>query len=164
MSRLRAAAAAAFAVALVAVLAGCTPTVALDPATHANDPACAAVTVALPDTVAGLKQDYTDAQATGAWGDPVAVQLRCGVTPLGPTDKPCVTIASGPDSVDWVLMNDPESDVLSYITFGRTPAVEVTIKHGKGGVSDANVLPDLAEAVASVPRSNLKCVAASDAP
>ncbi|MCL2794373.1 MAG: DUF3515 domain-containing protein [Microbacteriaceae bacterium] len=162
MSRFRVALAAACAGALVAVLAGCTPTVALSPAPHANDPRCAAVTVTLPDTVAGLKRDYTNAQATGAWGNPVAVQLACGVPPLGPTTKPCVTVTSGQDSVDWVLMNDPDAAVLTYITFGRTPAVEVTIKHGAGGVSDANVLPDLAQAVASVPRSALKCIAAGD--
>lgn len=165
MSRLRVAVAALAAASVVTVLAGCTPTVAMDPAPHANDPKCASVTVTLPDTVAGQKRDETDAQATGAWGDPVTVQLRCGVTPLGPTTKPCVTVASGQDSVDWVLVNDPDSPVLSYVTYGRTPVVEVTIKHGSGGVSDANVLPDLAQAVASIPQSaSHKCIASSDAP
>jgi hypothetical protein len=165
MSRLRVAAAALAAMALAALLAGCTPTVAMDPAAHANDPRCAAVTVVLPDTVAGQAQDYTDAQATGAWGDPVKVQLRCGVTPLGPTTKPCVTVASGQDSVDWVLTNDPDSSVLTYVTYGRTPAVEVTIKHGAGGVSDASVLPDLAQAVASIPQSKVhKCYSESNTP
>lgn len=163
MSRLRVAAAALAAVALATLLAGCTPTVAMTAAPHANDAKCASVTVELPDSVAGQKQDYTNAQATGAWGDPVKVQLRCGVAPLGPTTKPCVTVASGQDSVDWVLTNDPDASVLTYVTFGRTPAVEVTIQHGKGGVSDASVLPDLAQAVASIPQSKTqKCVAADD--
>lgn len=163
MSRLRVAAAALVAVAFATLLAGCTPTVAMTPAAHANDPKCAAVTVELPDSIAGQKQDYTNAQATGAWGDPVTVQLRCGVTPLGPTTKPCVTVASGQDSVDWVLTNDPDSSVLTYVTYGRTPAVEVTIKHGAGGVSDANVLPDLAQAVASIPQSSIhKCLSTGD--
>jgi hypothetical protein len=163
MSRLRVAAAALAAVALATLLAGCTPTVAMQAAPHANDPKCAAVTVELPDEVARQKQDYTDAQATGAWGDPVKVQLRCGVAPLGPTTKPCVTVASGRDAVDWVLTNDPDDKVLSYVTFGRTPAVEVTIKHGAGGVSDANVLPDLAQAVAGIPQSKTrKCISADD--
>ncbi|HEY0248724.1 MAG TPA: DUF3515 family protein [Gryllotalpicola sp.] len=165
MSRLRSALAALAAAALVAVLAGCTPTVAMSPATHANDPKCASVTVVLPDTVAGQHEDYTNAQATGAWGNPVRVQLRCGVTPLGPTTKPCVTVSSGQDAVDWVLVNDPDDKVLSYVTYGRTPAVEVTIDHGAGGVSDANVLPDLAQAVASIPQStHHKCIATNAAP
>jgi hypothetical protein len=164
MSRLRVAAAALAAVALATLLAGCTPTVAMEPAAHANDPKCAAVTVQLPDEVAGQKQDHTNAQATGAWGDPVKVQLRCGVTPLGPTTKPCVTVASGRDSVDWVLTNNPDDKVLTYVTFGRTPAIEVTIKHGAGGVSDANVLPDLAQAVAGIKQSTTrKCISAEDA-
>jgi hypothetical protein len=163
MSRLRVAAAALAAAAFAALLAGCTPTVAMEPAAHANDVKCADVTVMLPDEVGGQKQDYTDAQATGAWGDPVTVQLRCGVTPLGPTTKPCVTVGSGQDAVDWVLTNDPDSSVLTYVTYGRTPAIEVTIKHGSGGVSDANVLPDLAQAVARIPQSQQhKCVAADD--
>lgn len=136
----------------------------MSPAAHANDPKCASVTVLLPDTVAGKKRDQTNAQATGAWGNPVVVQLRCGVTPLGPTTQPCVTVTSGQDSVDWVLTNDPDSDVLTYVTYGRTPAVEVTIQHGKGGVSDANVLPDLAQAVAAIPQSKVhKCDAQGDA-
>ncbi|GAA4157003.1 hypothetical protein GCM10022286_08100 [Gryllotalpicola daejeonensis] len=164
MSRLRVAAAAIAAVAFATLLAGCTPTVAMNAAPHANDPKCASVTVALPDEVAHEHKDYTNAQATGAWGDPVAVQLRCGVAPLGPTTKPCVTVASGRDSVDWVLTNDPASKVLTYVTYGRTPAVEVTIQHGKGGVSDANVLPDLAQAVSSIPQSKVhKCDASGDA-
>ncbi|GAA4178519.1 DUF3515 family protein [Gryllotalpicola koreensis] len=163
MSRLRVAAAALAAAAFASLLAGCTPTVAMDAAPHANDPKCASVTVVLPDSVAGQKEDYTDAQATGAWGNPVKVQLRCGVAPLGPTTKPCITVASGQDSVDWVLTNDPDDKVLTYVTYGRTPAVEVTIQHGTGGVSDANVLPDLAQAVASIPQSKAhKCVAADD--
>jgi len=165
MSRLRVAAATLAAVAFATLLAGCTPTVAMESAPHANDAACASVTVELPAEVAGQKQDYTDAQATGAWGDPVTVQLRCGVAPLGPTTKPCVTVASGQDSVDWVLTNDPDNTVLTYVTYGRTPAVEVTIKHGSGGVSDANVLPDLAQAVARIPQSTKhKCISQSDAP
>jgi hypothetical protein len=165
MSRFRLPLAALAAAALVTVLAGCTPTVAMSPAKDANDPKCADVSVRLPDTVAGQKQDYTDAQATGAWGDPVKVQLRCGVTPLGPTTKPCISVGTGDEKIDWVLTNDPDADVLTYVTYGRTPAVEVTIQHGKGGVSDANVLPDLASAVAQIPQSAThKCVGAGDAP
>ena len=164
MSRLRVAAAAVAAIAFAALLAGCTPTVALNAAPHANNPKCASVTVILPDTVAGQSKDYTNAQATGAWGNPVKVQLRCGVTPLGPTTKPCITVGTGQDAVDWVLTNDPDDKVLTYVTFGRSPAAEVTIQHGEGGVSDANVLPDLGQAIAQLPRTNLKCIAASDAP
>lgn len=147
--------------ALAASLAACTPSVALKSAAHANDPACAAVEVRLPDTIAGHKRDNTNAQSTAAWGSPVVAQLSCGVAPLGPTTKPCVTIKTDSGAVDWVLENDPEDITLQYITFGRTPAVTVSIK----GVVDADVLNGLAQAVQQLPVDrSLKCVGASDAP
>ena len=130
------------------MLAGCAPTVALDPAPAANSPRCADITVHLPDTVAGKAQRETNAQATGAWGDPVVVLLRCGVTPIGPTTKPCITV----NGIDWVLENDPAATALRYITFGRVPATEVVIQHGKGGVTDASVLPALADAIGTIPQ------------
>ena len=72
-------------------LTGCTSTVSLEPAPDANDPACAEVTVRLPDDLAGQSRRWTDAQATGAWGEPAAVLLTCGVEPPGPTTLPCQT-------------------------------------------------------------------------
>lgn len=148
---------------LIGALTACAPTVAMKPAADANDPRCADVTVRLPDTVAGNAKRNTDAQATGAWGDPAVVLLRCGVQPIGPTTKPCVAITSGDTTIDWVLENDPKDSVLRYITFGRTPATEVAIQHGAHGVSDADVLPAFSQAIASVPQTR-KCLATSDTP
>jgi Protein of unknown function (DUF3515). len=148
---------AALALAVVACLTACAPTVAMTPAADANNPKCADVTVRLPDTVAGKAKRTTDAQATGAWGDPAVVLLRCGVAPIGPTTKPCIAVKSGDTTVNWVLENDPSSSVLRYITFGRTPATEVVIQHGSHGVSDADVLPALNQAIASIPQGKLKC-------
>lgn len=137
----------------------------MSPAPAANDPRCAAVIVRLPDSVAGQSRDDTDAQATGAWGNPVRVQLTCGLAPIGPTTDPCVTATSGTTSVDWVLESDPSARVLSYITYGRTPAVRVTIAHAEGGVSDADVLNELVPAVAAIPAdASQRCVGATDAP
>ena len=113
----------------------------------------------LPDTVAGKAIRETNAQATGAWGDPAVVLLRCGVPPIGPTTKPCINV----NGIDWVLENNPADQSLRYITFGRVPATEVVIAHGKGGVTDAAVLPDLADAISNVPQQhNEKCLSASD--
>lgn len=141
------------------LLAACVPTVAMKPAADANNPKCADVIVHLPDSLAGKAKRETNAQATSAWGDPAVVLLRCGVAPLGPTTKPCITV----NGVDWVLENDPASASLRYITFGREPATEVVIAHGKGGVPDASVLPALADAIGEIPQQNgQKCVGASD--
>jgi hypothetical protein len=141
------------------LLTACAPAVALKPAADANDPRCADVIVHLPDSIAGKAKRETNAQATGAWGDPAVVLLRCGVPPIGPTTKPCITV----NDIDWVLENDPASPSLRYITFGRTPATEVVIAHGKNGVADASVLPALADAIGAIPQQkNEKCRGTSD--
>ena len=71
-------------------LAGCATSVPMEPAEGANDPACADVIVRLPDTVSDLERRSTNAQSTGAWGDPVGVELRCGTPTSGPTTKPLI--------------------------------------------------------------------------
>jgi hypothetical protein len=141
------------------LLTGCAPTVAMQPAAGADDPRCADVIVHLPDSVAGKAQRETNAQATSAWGDPAVVLLRCGVAPLGPTTKPCITV----NGIDWVLENDPADASLRYITFGRVPATEVVIAHGKNGVPDASVLPALADAIGEIPQqTGQKCIGTGD--
>jgi len=137
-------------------LAGCAPTVSLDPAADSNSPGCAEISVRLPDTVADKAERQTDAQATGAWGDPTAVILRCGVPPIGATTKPCVNV----NGVDWVLMTDPAAKTIVYQTFGRTPATEVIIDH-VSGVSDSSVLPEFASAVSTVKQTQ-KCLSTLD--
>jgi hypothetical protein len=139
-------------------LTGCAPTVSLDPASGANDPGCAEISVRLPDSVADKDRRQTDAQATGAWGDPAAVLLRCGVPPIGPTTKPCVNV----NGIDWVLMSDPAAKQVVYQTFGRTPATEVIIDH-VSGASDAAVLPEFASAIGTLKQTQ-KCLSTLDAP
>ena len=81
-------------------LAGCSAVVALTPAEDAKNTACAEVVVRLPDLVAGLDIRKTNAQGTGAWGEPTAVFLRCGVAVPEPTATlPCGTI----EDVDWLI-------------------------------------------------------------
>lgn len=138
------------------LLAGCAPTVSLEPASGADDPGCAEISVRLPDTVADKDKRQTDAQATGAWGDPAAVILRCGVPSIGATTKPCINV----NGVDWVLMTDPAAKSIVYQTFGRTPATEVIIDH-VSGVSDSSVLPEFASAVSTVKQTQ-KCLSTLD--
>ena len=102
------------------LLAGCTPIVALDPADDAENPACAAVIVQLPDTVDDLASRETDAQGTAAWGDPATVRLYCGVPTPDPTSLlRCYTIGG----VDW-LIDDSDDPNAFAVTYGRTPAVQ----------------------------------------
>lgn len=142
------------ATAAVTLLAGCAPTVALTPAADAGSPRCADVTVRLPDAVAGLAKRETDAQATGAWGSPASVLLRCGVADPGPTTLPCVSALG----IDWVI-DDSNQKAVSYVTFGRDPAIEVVLDHTK--VSDSTVLADLQPAISTIPQTR-KCLDVSD--
>jgi len=122
-------------------LTGCSTTVDMEPAKGANDPACAEVSVRLPDSVDGQSRIWTDAQATGAWGnDGSAILLRCGVTPPGPTEAKCISLGG----VDWVV-DETQAPKYLVTTYGREPAVEVFIDNE--AVSSNEVLTQLGERV-----------------
>lgn len=135
-------------------VAGCSSTVSMTPAKGANDPACAAVTVRLPDSVDGQQRRWTDAQATGAWSDPdtakTTVLLTCGVDVPGPSTLPCQT-AGG---VDW-LIDDSEAPNYRFTTFGREPALEVYLDYDL--VSGRTVLDKLSQAVQQLPPTGSEC-------
>jgi len=144
--------AAIVAVLTVGVLTGCAPAVALEPADDAANPACAEVSVRLPDTVAELPRRLTNAQATGAWGEPTGVILRCGVPVPAPTATlPCVTV----DGVDW-LRDGTDDPNFVFTTYGRNPAIEVIIDSAV--VSGFSALNDLARAVSQLPIEG-ECIA-----
>ncbi|MCU1475254.1 DUF3515 domain-containing protein [Amnibacterium sp.] len=141
-------------------LAGCTPSISVTPAPAATDTGCAALIVRLPETIGAFGKRETDSQGTAAWGDPEAVQLRCGVTPPGPTTDPCYT-ASG---VDWILANTGSGSNAREVitTFGRTPATQVVVDPKKASVND--VLPTISDAVvAAIPTVTRHCTTASQA-
>ncbi|RLK49372.1 DUF3515 family protein [Microbacterium telephonicum] len=131
-------------------LTACSSTVSMKPAADANDPACAAVTTALPDSVDGQTRRWTDAQATGAWGDPSTVLLTCGVTEPGPTELVCQSV----DNVDWII-DDSEAPNYRFTTYGRSPAVEVYLDYDD--VSARAVLSDLGRAVGTLPTTGAVC-------
>ena len=135
----------AFTAALLAAgtLTACTPIISLEAAADSNNPACAEVSVRLPATVANEAKRSTDAQATGAWGNPTAVILRCGLEPVEVSTLPCVT-ASG---VDW-LVDESAKPSYRFITFGRNPATEVIVDSNK--VAGVSVLDELSSAIQSI--------------
>lgn len=128
----------------------------MQPAPDANDPACAEVTSRLPGSLAGESRRWTDAQATGAWGDPASVLLTCGVEPIGPTTLPCQTV----NGVDWVI-DESEAPRYRVTSFGRVPAVEVYLDNDV--VSSADVLDALSLLVARLPADGATCLAREDA-
>ena len=119
---------------------GCAPTLNLEPGPDANNPGCAEVVVRLPTQLGELPLRNTNAQATGAWGEPASVILRCGIEPVEVSALPCVTVAD----VDW-LVDDSAAPSFRFVTFGRTPATEVIVDSGKA--SGITALEELADAV-----------------
>lgn len=139
----------AVATALVMTLSGCAATVNLEAAPLANDPACAEITVRLPDVIGDQKKRQTNAQATGAWGEPSTVILRCGLEPVNLSSLTCVTASD----VDW-LVDDSKSPSYRFITFGRTPATEVIVD--STAVAGVTALDTLAQAIKNIP-ANKTC-------
>jgi len=127
---------------LVSQIAGCARVVPLEPGPAANSLDCANLMVRLPSEILGQSRRAVNAQSTAAWGNPVSIIVRCGVTSPGPSALPCVTI----DGVDW-LRDDREEPNFVFTTFGRSPATEVIIDSQNS--SGFGALSALASAIAS---------------
>jgi hypothetical protein len=143
------------------LLAGCAPTVALHPAPpHANDPHCADVIVRLPDQLTGasgqLQRRDTDAQSTAAWGDPTSVVLSCGVRVPGATTLPCFFYD---DTIYWLREKDDAAKVWHFTTFGRNPAVELTVSTK---VSPGPILDQLNQEIDFLPKNGHVCSSTDD--
>jgi hypothetical protein len=128
---------------VVSALTACTPVINLDAAPDANNPACAEVSVRLPDVVGDQARRSTNAQATAAWGNPSAVILRCGLPEVSVSKLPCVTAGD----VDW-LVDDSASPKYRFITFGRSPATEVIVDSTV--ISGVSALEGVASAVGNI--------------
>jgi hypothetical protein len=126
----------------IIVLSGCQPVVNVNPAQFANTPECANMSVRLPETVAGLDRRSINAQATAAWGSPVAVIVRCGLPLPAPNPLPCATL----DGIDW-LIDEADAPSFRFLTYGLDPATEVIVD--SEAVSGTEVLRDLGSAIGS---------------
>ncbi|WP_236713580.1 DUF3515 domain-containing protein [Rathayibacter tanaceti] len=138
------------------LLSGCAATVALEPAADATSTGCAAVSARLPDVVAEQPERETNAQGTAAWGTPAAVILHCGVEVPAPTTDLCVSVSG----VDWIIDETrKDEDIYTLTTYGRDPAVQITVDQSRASGSSAVL--DLASAVSSLPQTR-KCTNVSD--
>ncbi|MDU0326756.1 DUF3515 family protein [Microbacterium sp. KSW2-21] len=139
-------------------LAACSTTVAMEPAKQANDPACADVISRLPDQISGQQRRWTDAQSTGAWGDPAAILMTCGLETPGPSTLPCRPF----DGVDW-LVDESQADQNRYTltTFGRSPAIQVYLDYEEA--SSADVAQALGPLISQyLPSTGAVCTSTSD--
>lgn len=120
----------------------------------AKDPACARIADRYPDRLGGVGRDPVTFEGLAVWGHG-AVRLRCGLTPPAPTTDACVSV----DGVDWVWREragDRTGDRRYLVTYGRSPAVEVSIADSVTR-PDA-VLLDLSHLVAPI-RAAARCLA-----
>lgn len=147
--------------ALLLTLTACGSPVAVPPGPTASAPACAEVLRALPDELSGAQSRSTNSQATAAWGEP-PITLRCGVEPTGPTTDRCITV-KGDDgaTVDWVVapLGTTEEDTWQFTTYGRIPAIQVTVPVAYAGTDATTTLVDLGPAVSLIPQQH-KCIGA----
>lgn len=144
----------AAALALAPLLAGCAQEVPLEATADANNPACADVIVRLPKTVAGLDRRSTNAQSTGAWGNPATVQLYCGIEPSGPTTDTCVNV----NGVDWII-DESAAPIYRFEAYGRSPGLEVYVDSEK--MSGTDVVNDLSAVARELPQER-KCTSLAD--
>jgi hypothetical protein len=134
----------AVASALLVGTSACTSTVPLESAEQANSYACAEFSVRLPDEIDQLSKRTTDAQATGAWGNPTAVIARCGLPEVTVSELRCITASD----IDW-LVDESKAPTYRFIAFGRSPATEIIVDSERA--SGASVLDALSKAVAATP-------------
>ena len=107
--------------------------------------------VRLPDTVAELPRRNVNAQSTAAWGEPVAVIVRCGLPTPPPSTLPCATV----EGIDW-LRDDSDAPTFVFTTYGLDPATEVIVDAEV--VSGTAVLRAIARAVGSQSAPMAQCL------
>jgi hypothetical protein len=128
----------------VVLLAGCGGGPDLRPGPQAGSAACSDLLGRLPARVLDRPRAALDVAGAAAWGEP-AVVLRCGVPPTGPTSDPCIEV----DDVDWTF-SQPDRD-FRFVTYGRSPAVEVVVPAAVGRQNAPSALIDLTGAVRPLP-------------
>lgn len=145
--------------ALLPGLAACTTTVSMEPAKVANDPACAQITSRLPKSISDQDRRWTDAQATGAYGNPASILITCGLEAPGPSTLPCRTF----DGVDWLVDESQATDQkYTLTTFGHQPAIQVFLNAGTA--SSADIARALAPLIRDyLPATGQVCTSPADA-
>ncbi|MEU6192824.1 DUF3515 family protein [Streptomyces sp. NPDC047061] len=119
----------------------------------AKDPGCGRLADRYPDRLGGAVRDRVSYAGLAAWGHGT-VELRCGVNPPAPTTDACVSV----DGVDWVWRKTAADGRRKLVTYGRSPAVEVSVAGSVTGI-DA-VLVDLSHLVAPI-RGGAECLDAT---
>jgi hypothetical protein len=143
---------------IVGLLAGCGSD-SVQPGPDAATPACTALIARLPHQVLNRTRTKLAVAGAASWGDP-AIVLRCGVPATGPTTDPCTEV----DGLDWTFSEPVENGVhtLRFLSYGRSPAIEVRVPASIGRQAAPGALVDLTDAVRPIPTTT-KCIGPDDA-
>jgi hypothetical protein len=141
------------------VLAGCSlssgESAQVTAAPGATAPACTTALAAAPATVAGLARTPLPVAGTLSWGEP-AVVLRCGLPAATPTTTPCLAV----NGIDWTV--DISGDPFVFVSYGRSPAVELRVPAHYGNDSAVAAVTDVGPVAAALPTSGRACIGAGD--
>ena len=145
---------------LAIALAGC-GLVTVPQGPDAADPACADIVQGAPAMMLEQPRTETSSQGTVAWGRGAdAVVLRCGVTPPGPTADMCTRLGSDGVEVDWIVRE--EDGIVHFTTYGRTPAVDVTVPRSLAPDQPSAVPLEMGRTITAIPATDY-CVGPTDA-
>jgi hypothetical protein len=145
-------------------LASC-GTVQVPPGPEATDPTCADIVLSAPPEVLGMKKVETSSQGTAAWGSGEdTIVMRCGVTPPGPTTDLCTTLTDGDDiEVDWIV-RELEDEVFLYTTYGREPAIDVSVPRSAAPDQPSGAALDLSQVITRNIEATDRCIGPGDEP
>ncbi|MCS6710849.1 DUF3515 family protein [Brachybacterium sp. EF45031] len=148
--------------ALLLVVTASSCGVRVPPGPEAADPRCADLVVGAPGEMEGLPRSETTSQGTVAWGSGAdTIVLRCGVVPPGPTTDQCTRLEDQNGvSVDW-LVEEGDDGIVHFTTYGRLPAIDVTVPRSVAPDQPSAVPLALAPLVAPLPVDR-QCVGPED--
>lgn len=143
-------------------LSGC-GTVQVPPGPAASDPTCAEIVLGAPPEVLGMERVETSSQGTAAWGrGEDTVVMRCGVAPPGPTTELCTTLADeNGTEVDWIVQ-EVEDEGFLYTTYGREPAVDVSVPTSAAPDQPSAAALDLTRVIDTTTEATAFCVGPGD--
>ena len=129
----------------------------------AADPVCADIVLGAPPQVLGMDRVETSSQGTAAWGEGEdTVVMRCGVTPPGPTTEQCTTLADENETeVDWIV-REGEGDTFLYTTYGREPAIDVSVPRSAAPDQPSAAALDLTQVITRNLEATARCIGPGD--
>lgn len=127
-----------------------------------SDPLCAQISVSAPQELLGLQRQETSSQGTVAWGTGEdTVVMRCGVEPPGPTTDLCTTLKDENDiETDWIVRD--QDDVVFYTSYGREPAVDISVPRSVAPDQPSAAALDLGGLVSRTIEATDHCVGPGD--